>query len=115
MLIEIGISPSRILYTNPIKSPASLIYARKVGVSTVTVDNSDELRKVKKYHPKTRLHIRIIEDDDSATTKLGKKFGVTVETAFQLLEEASEMGLDVEGISFHVGMSSDPRFSWSGC
>lgn len=106
MLIDLGISPSRMLYTNPIKSPASLIYAREVGVSTTTVDNSDELRKIKQYHPATKLHIRIIEDDDTVNTKLGKKFGVTVEAAFQLLEEASDMGLEVEGISFHVGMLS---------
>lgn len=105
LLIDLGVSPSRLLYTNPIKSPASLIFARKVGVTTVTVDNSDELRKIKQYHSKTKLHIRIVEDDDSAVTKLGNKFGVTIETACLLLEEASNLGLEVEGFSFHVGMA----------
>lgn len=103
LLIDVGISPSRMLYTNPIKSPASLLYAREVGVNTATVDNSDEIRKMKQYHPGSKLHIRIIEDDDDATTKLGTKFGVTIETACQLLEEATDLNLEVEGVSFHVG------------
>lgn len=42
IVLGLGVPASRIIYTNPIKTPTSLRYARKVGVSYFVFDNDEE-------------------------------------------------------------------------
>lgn len=50
-----------------------------------------------------RLVLRIATDDSKAVCRLSVKFGATLKTSRLLLERAKELGLDVIGVSFHVG------------
>jgi ornithine decarboxylase len=50
-----------------------------------------------------RLVIRIRCDAEKAQCQLGMKFGVRVEEAPPLLDAAMNLGLNVIGVSFHVG------------
>ena len=50
-----------------------------------------------------RLVIRIRCDAEKAQCQLGMKFGVSVDDAPVLLTAARQLGLDVVGVSFHVG------------
>jgi len=51
----------------------------------------------------TRLLLRIRCDAEKAQCQLGMKFGVLVDDAPALLKTARELGLNVVGVSFHVG------------
>lgn len=42
-------------------------------------------------------------DDSFSVYKLNKKFGAGLNTTGRLLERAAELGLEVVGVSFHVG------------
>lgn len=42
-------------------------------------------------------------DDSSSVYRLSSKFGAGLSTTGRLLECAAELGLDVVGVSFHVG------------
>lgn len=42
-------------------------------------------------------------DDSSSFIRLNLKFGAGLNTAGRLLERAAELGLEVVGVSFHVG------------
>lgn len=56
-----------------------------------------------------RLVLRIATDDSKARCPLSVKFGVPLKACRSLLEQAKELGLDVIGVSFHVGSGcTDP-------
>ena len=55
MILDLGVSPDRIIYANPIKQISHLKYAAKKGVTLMTFDNSLELHKVKEHFPTARL------------------------------------------------------------
>ena len=53
--------------------------------------------------------LRIATDDSKAVCRLSVKFGATLKASRGLLERAQELGLDVIGVSFHVGSGcTDP-------
>lgn len=57
----------------------------------------------------SRLVLRIATDDSKAVCQLSVKFGATMKACRGLLERAKELGLNVIGVSFHVGSGcTDP-------
>ncbi len=51
LLLDLGVSPDRILYSSTDKPPSYLQYASLNKVHVMTVDSESELNKIKKYHP----------------------------------------------------------------
>lgn len=104
MMLRLGVSPDRIVYANPCKTGSYLRYAENNGVNLTTVDNADELHKIKRFHSNCGVLIRIATDDSTAQCQLSTKFGCTIDTALnELLPLAKLLGLDVRGVAFHVG------------
>ncbi|KAF5342208.1 hypothetical protein D9611_001186 [Ephemerocybe angulata] len=98
-----GIDPSRIIFANPCKAVSFIRNAASKGVHTMTFDNADELYKVKRANPNAKLVIRILTDDSKSLCAFGIKFGAPLHVVPSLLAKAKELGLDVVGVSFHVG------------
>ena len=69
----------------------------------MTFDNMEELKKIKKYCPNAGLIIRLRVPNIGSMVELSSKFGIEPSDAMQLIDAAIGMGMDVEGISFHVG------------
>jgi len=93
----------RVIYANPCKLPTQMRYARAVGVKMTTFDTESELHKFKKNWPEAELVLRIRADDPNARCQLGNKFGAGPQDVLPLLRLAKELGLNVIGVSFHVG------------
>jgi ornithine decarboxylase len=75
----------------------------------MTFDNADELRKIAKLYPGAELFLRILTDDSSSLCRLSLKFGASLDATDELLALAKDLGLNVVGVSFHVGSgASDP-------
>ncbi|KAI9597393.1 ornithine decarboxylase [Syncephalis fuscata] len=102
-VLALKISTDRIIYANTCKPSSHLHYAAQNRVSHMTFDNSDELWKIRKFYPNARLLLRIRVDDTHSALPLGKKFGATLKMVPQLLILARHLGLQIVGISFHVG------------
>ncbi|KAF9572094.1 hypothetical protein EC968_010345 [Mortierella alpina] len=102
-VLEMGVNPSRIIYANPCKQNSFVKYAYQNKVRMMTFDNAEELHKIKRFHPEAQLVLRILTDDSKSLCKLGLKFGAPLDTTAYLLATAQELGLDVIGVSFHVG------------
>ncbi|KAJ7782982.1 pyridoxal-dependent decarboxylase [Mycena metata] len=98
-----GIDPSRIIFANPCKAVSFVRNAARQRVDLMTFDNADELYKIARAHPRAQLVIRILTDDTKSLCQLGIKFGAPLATVPGLLAKASELGLAVVGVSFHVG------------
>ncbi|CAG8899886.1 unnamed protein product [Penicillium egyptiacum] len=102
-VLSLGVDPARILFANPCKAPAAVAFAREVGILRTTFDNIDELDTIKAHMPEAQLLLRIYANDESAFICLGEKFGAQLDTTEELLSRAWELGLNVIGVSFHVG------------
>jgi ornithine decarboxylase len=106
-VLDLGISPERIVFANACKARSHIKYAKDNGVSKMTFDNEEELKKISQIYPEAELILRILPEYSEARCQLGVKFGADVSTAKHLLERAKELGLNVMGISFHVGSGCD--------
>ncbi|PIL28106.1 hypothetical protein GSI_09757 [Ganoderma sinense ZZ0214-1] len=102
-VLDVGVSPDRIIFANPCKATSFIRSSARAGVDVMTFDNMDELHKVARVHPGAKLVVRILTDDSKSLCRLGLKFGAPLVTVPALLAKARELGLDVVGVSFHVG------------
>lgn len=100
-----GIAASSIVYANPAKMPHMLDYAIQNGVRMTVFDGEDELYKIASLegHENLQLLLRLTTDDRASICRFSKKFGCPVEESTKLLEVAKSLGLNVAGVSFHVG------------
>jgi ornithine decarboxylase len=92
----------KIIYANTIK-PAEVLAKLNEYKILVTFDNIEELRKIKKHAPDVGLVLRIRVPNTGSMVELSSKFGAHPGEAVDLIAEAVNLGLGVEGISFHVG------------
>ncbi|XP_039604831.1 ornithine decarboxylase [Polypterus senegalus] len=107
---SIGVPPQRIIYANPCKQVSQIKYAAANGVQMMTFDSEVELAKVARSHSNAKLVLRIATDDSKAVCRLSVKFGATLKTSRLLLERAKELGVEIIGVSFHVGSGcTDPE------
>lgn len=103
-VLSLGVSPNRIIYANPCKQKNMIQYANHVGVDLMTFDNEVELQKVKAIFPDARLVLRILAPKtEKVQSQLGNKFGCLPADVKPLLVKAKSLGLNVVGISYHVG------------
>lgn len=102
-VLDLGVSPHRIIFANPCKQTSNIKYAYKKGVDYMTFDNEHELRKIKENHPNAKCVLRIITNDSNAICQFSMKFGADMDSAYKLIKTAMELELDLVGISFHVG------------
>lgn len=108
-VLNMGVDPARIIYAQPCKTNSYVRYVANQGVKQMTFDNADELRKIAKLFPDAELFLRILTDDSSSLCRLSLKFGASLDSTNDLLALAKELGLNVVGVSFHVGSgASDP-------
>ncbi|XP_061099503.1 ornithine decarboxylase 1-like [Conger conger] len=103
LITSLGVDPSRIIYANTIKQPSHLKYAVAHGIQKMTFDNEAELIKISQCCENAKLVLRIAVDDSGSMMPMTKKFGAKLERCPALLKQAKKLGLDVIGVSFHVG------------
>lgn len=108
-VLGMGVSPKRIIYAQPCKTNSYVRFVKAAGVRRMTFDNADELYKIAKFYPEAELLLRIMTDDTSSLCRLSMKFGAAMDTTKGLLAVARDLGLNIVGVSFHVGSgASDP-------
>lgn len=103
-ILKMGINQNRIIYSHTVKQASHLKFAADNGVKMVTFDSPAELVKIKNIHPNAKVVLRIKFDAASSIICLGIKFGCDpVTEAPELIEKCKELGMNLIGISFHVG------------
>ena len=103
VMLENQITPDDCIHTHPIKRDSDIRYALEYGCKVFVFDNPVELDKFIPYQDKAQLLLRVSFPNPETKVDLSKKFGCTPEAALPLLRKAKSMGLNVIGLSFHVG------------
>ncbi len=111
-LLNRGISPQRIISSNPIKSIPFIQEAYEAGVEYFAFDSDDEIDKLEQFAPGSNVYVRLVVSNKGSQWPLERKFGVETEEAVRLLVKASERDLNPCGISFHVGSQCINESSW---
>jgi ornithine decarboxylase len=92
----------KIIYANPVKAVETL---RELDPykPLVTYDNYEEVQKIARHAPHSGLVLRLRVPNTGSMVELSSKFGALPGEAVDLIAFAHNNGLNVEGLSFHVG------------
>jgi len=107
-----GVPPEVLSYGNTIKKARDIAYAYRAGVRRFVFDSAEDLENLARYAPGSAVSCRILADSPGALTPFGRKFGCAPEMAVELLERAAQVGLDPEGVAFHVGSQHLDPGAW---
>jgi len=113
ILSSIGVKPSRIISSNPVKSLKFLRIAASYGVHSVSFDSSDEVDKLAEFIPNGNVYVRLSVPNEGSEWPLSKKFGVELDEAVYLLSYARDKGLNPVGVTFHVGSQCTNIYNWN--
>jgi ornithine decarboxylase len=103
-ILNLGVAPEKIVYSNTAKQVPHLQFAADKNVRKVTFDSENELKKIQKIHPNAEVVLRIRFDAENSIICLGVKFGCDPSTeAPALIQLCKDMKMNLIGISFHVG------------
>lgn len=92
----------KIIFSNTIKDIETLQKIKKYK-PLVTYDNKDEVDKIKANCATAGLVLRLKVPDTGSQVEMATKFGAEMGDAYDLIKQAFDAGLVVEGLSFHVG------------
>lgn len=92
----------KIIFSNTIKDRDTLRKIKQYR-PLVTYDNGDELKKIRENCDTAGLVLRLKVPDTGSQVELSSKFGAEPGDAHNLIRQAFDFGLVVEGLSFHVG------------
>ncbi len=92
----------KIIFSNTVKDRDTLRKIRRYK-PLVTFDNEDELRKIKEHCDTAGVVLRLKVPDIGSQVEMSSKFGAEPGDARRLIGHAFDLGLVVEGLSFHVG------------
>ncbi len=111
-VLSLGVSPEKIISSNPVKPEEFIDYAYREGVNRFAVDSFAEVEKIAKVAPRARVYVRITVPNEGSDWPLSRKFGVDLETALEILEFSKNKGLVPIGLTFHVGSQCNNLRNW---
>ncbi len=98
-------------YNNPVRSPAEVAEAARMGVASASVDCASELAKLDGLSREVEVTVRLALPVTGAAYDFGSKFGAGPEAAARLLQQVQAMGFR-PGICFHPGTQCDDPAAW---
>lgn len=108
----LGIAPERIVYSNPVKIPKHIAETYAAGVNHFAFDSLEEIQKLKRDAPGATVYLRLKVQDYGSKFPLSAKFGVDEEHAANFAALAADAGLQVKGLTFHVGSQAENPRVW---
>src|SRR5690606_625985 len=112
MVLEAGATPDRISYGNTIKKERDIKRAHDLGVRLFAVDCTEEVDKIARAAPGSRVFCRVLTDGAGAEWPLSRKFGCVPEKAVDVMRHAARVSLQAYGVSFHVGSQQTDLDAW---
>jgi len=113
LLLRLGISPQKIISSNPVKDQVFINSAYSKGINLFAFDSESEIEKLSRFAPGSKVYVRLSVSNEGSEWPLSKKFGVETEEAAELLVQAKEKGLQPYGIAFHVGSQCAKATTWA--
>jgi ornithine decarboxylase len=113
ILTKLGVNPSSILFTSPIKNRKQISDAFKKGVRKFTFDTLDEFLSLMQHAPKSIYLLRIRPPVDGSFYKYNDKFGADERDIKRIMTFAHKNKHSIHGICFHVGSQNMSIKPWT--
>lgn len=111
-LLSFGVDPSRLNFSNPVKSSDAIKKAYRLGVKKFAFQSLSELAKLQLHAPGASVYVRVRLKDFPSFVPLSEKFGCNRDDAIDLLSYAKRVGLKPIGLTFHVGSQLLDNAAW---
>ncbi|MBR9843532.1 MAG: type III PLP-dependent enzyme [Rhodobacteraceae bacterium] len=111
--LAVGARAESISFGNTVKRVSDIAFAHQAGVTQFAFDAEEELEKIAEHAPGASVVLRLIVENSEADWPLTRKFGCAPSKAIALLNMARSLGLDVAGLSFHVGSQTRRAAMWA--
>ncbi|MEK7595730.1 MAG: hypothetical protein AAB443_04065 [Patescibacteria group bacterium] len=111
-LVQLGINPSKILYTHPIKFVKDIQKAYSLGIINFTFDSLKELTLLIENAPKAAYFMRVKPPTDGDFYPYSDKFGVSEDSVSEMINFCMDRRLLLKGLSFHVGSQNMSLKPW---
>ena len=112
LVLEAGAKPEKVSLGNTIKKEKDIKWAYDYGVRMFAFDSEEELMKLARSAPGSKVFCRLLVSCEGAEWPLSRKFGCEVDMAHDLLIKAKALGLEPYGVSFHVGSQQTRLDQW---
>src|SRR3954469_23398155 len=112
LLIGLGVPPAGVFFSNPVKSRDSVAYAAAKGVEWFVVDSLEEMARIHDIKPDAKQYLRIATPNIGSDWPLSGKFGAAASDAREIIAAAAKAGVDLAGITFHVGSQCRNPENW---
>jgi ornithine decarboxylase len=112
LLLALGVPAAELFFSNPMKSRDSIAYAAAKGVEWFVLDSVDELRRIHEIKPDAKQYLRIATPNIGSDWPLSGKFGCGVADAREIVAQAAKLGVDLAGVTFHVGSQCRNPENW---
>lgn len=112
MCLKAGALPEHISFGNTVKRWQDVVAAHKKGITLFSVDAEEEIEKVAKHAPGSKVFIRILIRSTEAEWPLSRKFGCSSSMVIPLMHVAKQHGVEPVGVSFHVGSQTRHPHMW---
>ena len=114
LLKKIGVPSQKVIYGTSVKPIKHIKEFVKFGVDRFAFDSEQELAKLSKYAPGSKVYVRVLVDDSADSIfRMSEKFGISPQKAIELLVKARGYGLIPYGISFNVGSQARNPRAWA--
>jgi ornithine decarboxylase len=119
ILLEIGVDPAGVLFSNPVKSQWDIEQAYAAGVRCFAFQSPEELEKLAVCAPGARVYLRLATPVGKSTVASEGKFGHRIDTAVGRRRAVAHMqsavahGLVPYGLAFHVGSQMEDPDAWT--
>ncbi|HSW78672.1 MAG TPA: alanine racemase [Candidatus Babeliales bacterium] len=113
ILLKLGVKPENIIYGTSIKPAEHIAFAFKNGINRFAADSKEEIEKIAKHAPGSKVFVRAQVDDSGSVFTFSERFGAPIESVEEILSRAKRRGLKTYGISFHVGSQATNENRWS--
>ena len=94
LLISLGVEPSKVHYSNPVKARSSITYAASKGVVWFVLGSIEELRKIHALVPRAKLYLRIDTPNIGSDWPLSGKVVAKMREVDDILDAAAALGAD---------------------
>jgi ornithine decarboxylase len=111
-VLAAGAPVSRVVNNSPIASAADVRAMYAKGVSHFAFDSRNQVENLRHNAPGCRACLRLCTTNEGSRFDLSKRLGAHAEDALSLLSYAREAGLNVSGLTFHVGSQCSFPDNW---
>ncbi|KAF7172633.1 hypothetical protein CNMCM6106_006777 [Aspergillus hiratsukae] len=105
-ILQLGVSPKRIIFASPRKTEDHITYTHEQGIDKIVIDSEDELRELAKIVPSATVFLRLRADNPTSRVRLSEKFGLDVPEARVMLQVAVDLSVKVTVYEYNETLPS---------